>query len=218
MRKSMRHAHRPTTATTFGPGATPGAVRRPRRNGALYAECRARRPPIRGRTPRRNRHADGPRDRASRHQPEPPRRGTKIASQCTDGTGQREHEVSRRSGSFASAVLLGAALCGGCATTPYRPLVDSGVSRGDYESDLADCRELASQRPAAATAVGGATIGAVFGALLGVAVGLRGEDVRHLAAWGAASGGINGAAYGTAEQQAIVARCMAGRGYNVLAP
>lgn len=116
-----------------------------------------------------------------------------------------------------SGALLAACLCAGCATNQYRPLVDSGVSRGNYEDDAADCQHLADQRPAAANAAGGAAAGALLGALLGLAVGLRGDDVAHVAAWGAASGGINGAAYGTAEQQAIVSRCMAGRGYNVVA-
>jgi uncharacterized protein YcfJ len=113
---------------------------------------------------------------------------------------------------IATLVLLS-----GCATPQYRPLVDSGVSKGSYEEDVADCQQLANQRPAAAPAAGGAAVGAVLGALLGAAVGLRGNDVASVAAWGAASGGIQGAAYGAAEQQAIVSRCMAGRGYNVVA-
>ncbi len=117
----------------------------------------------------------------------------------------------------AIASVVAALLCAGCATTQYRPLVDSGVSRGSYEEDVADCQHLADQRPAAAQAAGGATAGAVLGALFGLAVGLRGDDVAHVAAWGAASGGINGAAYGSAEERAIVSRCMAGRGYNVVA-
>ena len=117
-----------------------------------------------------------------------------------------------------TGATLAALLCAGCATSQYRPLVDSGVSRGNYEDDVADCQRLADQRPAAASAAGGAAVGAVFGALLAAAVGLRGDDVAHVAAWGAASGGINGAAYGSAEQQAIVSRCMAGRGYNLVGP
>ncbi len=96
-------------------------------------------------------------------------------------------------------------------------MVHSGVSKGNYEDDVADCQNLANQRPAAAPAAGGAAVGAIIGALLGAAVGLRGDDVAKVAAWGAASGGLNGAAYGAEEQQAIVSRCMAGRGYNVVA-
>jgi uncharacterized protein YcfJ len=117
---------------------------------------------------------------------------------------------------IAASAILATLLSAGCATTQYRPVVDSGVSRGSYEADVADCQQLANQRPAAAPAAGGVAAGAILGALLGVAVGLRGDDVAHVAAWGAASGGINGAAYGAAEQQAIVSRCMAGRGYSVV--
>lgn len=105
----------------------------------------------------------------------------------------------------------------GCAVQQYRPIVDSGVSKGSYEADLTDCQQLAERRPAANNAAGGAAAGAILGALLGAAVGLRGNDIGRVAAWGAASGGVNGAAYGVAEQKAIVSRCMAGRGYNVVA-
>ena len=116
-----------------------------------------------------------------------------------------------------ASVLLVSLSLGGCVAAPYRPVVDSGVSRGDYDADLNDCQQLAAQRPVAANAGGGAAVGAIFGALLGAAVGLRGSDVARVAAWGAANGGVNGAAYGVAEQREIIARCMAGRGYNVVA-
>jgi hypothetical protein len=118
--------------------------------------------------------------------------------------------------SFVILAIAATLLLSGCAVEQYRPVVDSGVSQGDYEADLSDCQQLAAHRPAAASAAGGAVAGAVLGALLGVAAGLRGDDVGRVAAWGAANGGINGAAYGVAEQQAIVDRCMAGRGYNVV--
>ena len=116
------------------------------------------------------------------------------------------------------AIVFGVALfCAGCAQTHYRPVVDSGVSRGNYEEDVMDCQSLANQRPAAGSAAGGATAGAILGALFGLAVGLDGNDVAEMAAWGAVSGGVNGAVYGTVEQQAIVSRCMEGRGYYVIA-
>lgn len=114
-------------------------------------------------------------------------------------------------------VLLAALLGAGCAAQSYRPVVDTGVSRGNYEDDVFDCQQLAAQRPAAAQAAGGAAAGAAIGALLGLAVGLRGDDVAELAAWGAATGGLEGAGWGTMEQRGIVARCMEGRGYAVLA-
>lgn len=116
-----------------------------------------------------------------------------------------------------SIALSAALLLGGCAAQSYRPVVDTGVSHGNYEDDVFDCQQLAAQRPAAAQAAGGAAVGAALGAVLGLAVGLRGDDVAHLAAWGAATGGIEGAGWGTMEQRAIVARCMEGRGYAVLA-
>lgn len=105
----------------------------------------------------------------------------------------------------------------GCAPVDYRPIVDSGVSRGSYEADLADCQHLAERRPAAAKAAGAATAGAAIGALFALAVGLRGHDVAHVAAWGATSYGIAGGIEGSEEQRAIVSRCLAGRGYNVIA-
>lgn len=115
-------------------------------------------------------------------------------------------------------IVLGVALmCAGCVQSQYRPVVDTGVSRGNYEEDVLDCQDLANQRPPVAPAAGGATVGAILGALFGLAVGLDGDDVAEMAAWGAVSGGVNGAIYGTVEQQAIVSRCMEGRGYYVIA-
>lgn len=114
-------------------------------------------------------------------------------------------------------VLLVALCCAGCAAQTYRPVVDTGVSRGNYEDDVYDCQELAAQRPAGANVAGGVVAGAAIGALFALAVGLDGDDVAHLAAWGAATGGLEGAGWGTVEQRGIVARCMEGRGYAVLA-
>ena len=107
-------------------------------------------------------------------------------------------------------------LLAGCAVQPYRPIVDSGTRIGDYDADLDQCKQIASQVQPANTAVGGAVAGAVLGALLATAVGLRGSDVGHVAAWGAASGGVQGLAVGSIEWQRVVNQCMAGRGYNVL--
>jgi len=119
------------------------------------------------------------------------------------------------------AHLVAGAFCtlllAGCASSPYRPVVDTGVSRGNYEDDVADCQHLSEQRPAAAQAAGGAVAGAVIGALIGAAVGLHGDDVAEIAAWGAVEGGASGAAYGIDEQRSIVSRCMEGRGYAVIA-
>jgi len=114
-------------------------------------------------------------------------------------------------------LLTTALFAAGCAPVGYRPIVDSGTSRGSYEADLADCQNLAGRRPAAARAAGAATAGAALGALFALAVGLRGEDVAHVAAWSATSYGIAGGVEGSEEQRAIVSRCLAGRGYHVIA-
>ena len=119
--------------------------------------------------------------------------------------------------SIRLATLLAALAMTACATRPHRPVVDAGVSRGDYEGDVAECQHLADQRPAASDVAGGAAIGAVFGALFGLAAGLRGDDVAGLAAIGAATWAIDDAATAGATQRTIVARCMDGRGYTVLA-
>lgn len=107
-------------------------------------------------------------------------------------------------------------LLAGCAAQPYRPIIDSGTRIGDYDADLDQCKQIASQVQPANAAAGGAVVGAVFGALLASAVGLRGNDVGRVAAWGAASGGVQGLAVGSMEWTRVVNQCMAGRGYNVL--
>lgn len=114
---------------------------------------------------------------------------------------------------FAMAVF---ALLSGCVAQPYRPIVDNGTRIGDYDADLNLCKDVAAQVQPANAAGGGAVAGAVFGALLAGAVGLRGRDVGRVAAWGAASGGVQGLAVGSAEWQRVVDTCMARRGYNVL--
>lgn len=120
-------------------------------------------------------------------------------------------------------LTLAAALAmSGCATGPtgadYRPMVDTrGASAAQYESDLAECQQYAGQR---AGAGGGAVAGAVFGALIGVALlavsGGRGGWGNEIAAVGAITGGLQGAAQGEGTQRDIIRRCLAGRGMVVL--
>lgn len=114
------------------------------------------------------------------------------------------------------AVALVAALAG-CATTPngYRPVVDHGQSSGNYEQDLAECQQIATQRASQAQSAGaGALIGALFGAALGAAVGLDSSGVGRMAA----VGGVHGVAAGATDstQRDIVTRCVSGRGWNVV--
>ena len=107
-----------------------------------------------------------------------------------------------------------------CASAPqYRPVVDHGVSTGDYETDLAECRELAQSSRASSGkgAVGGAIAGALLGAMMGRAAGLSGDYTQRVAAVGAVQGGVAGGAATHGKQTEIVSNCIAGRGWNVVA-
>ncbi len=115
-------------------------------------------------------------------------------------------------------MVLALLMLTGCVTTNYRPVVDTGEVKGNYEDDVADCQRLAEQRPAGAQAANGAVVGAVLGGVLAAAFGLRGNNIGRVAAWGAVNGAAGGAVNGASQQQAIVARCMEGRGYAVVSP
>lgn len=117
------------------------------------------------------------------------------------------------------AALAAGLILTGCATTPgganYRPMIDSGQRIGVYEQDLAECQTYAQRAAgagdgAAAGAVGGAVVMGLLSAILG------GGGHGRWAAVGAVTGALQGAGAGEANQRAVVVRCMAGRGYNVL--
>jgi outer membrane lipoprotein SlyB len=124
--------------------------------------------------------------------------------------------------------LTTASVLAGCAVAPvaredYSLIDPRGVDMGRYQQDYADCAGLANQtRPedrAAAGAVGGAALGAAFGALLGAVICGRdcaGYGAGMGAASGLAHGVVGGAASGVDEQQMVLRRCLAGRGYNVI--
>ena len=128
---------------------------------------------------------------------------------------------------FLTAFII-AVLLVGCAVAPvarddYSLIDPRGVDMAQYENDYADCAALANQtRPedrAAAGAVGGAALGAAFGALLGAVICGRdcaGYGAGVGAASGLAHGAVGGAASGVGEQQMVLRRCLAGRGYNVI--
>lgn len=101
----------------------------------------------------------------------------------------------------------------GCAT--YQPIVDTGAAKGDYPTDLTECRQIATQANPVVNAAAGAGAGAIIGALFGAVV-----CGRHCAEFGArvgaVNGGINGAVGTAAEQNEIVRRCMLDRGYSLL--
>ena len=107
-----------------------------------------------------------------------------------------------------------------CASAPqYRPVVDHGVSTGNYETDLAECTQLAqsSRATAGKGAIGGAIAGALLGAALGRAAGLSGDYTQRVATVGAVQGTVAGGATANAKQTEIISNCIAGRGWNVVA-
>lgn len=112
---------------------------------------------------------------------------------------------------IAAAIVLT-----GCANHTPRQIVDmKGVDSSKYYQDEAECNGYAMQVDTggnvAQGAIGGALIGAIVGGLIGGSDG---------AVFGAKVFGVTGAAEGAAssvhDKKIIVARCMQGRGYNVL--
>lgn len=106
----------------------------------------------------------------------------------------------------------------GCAGANVRPLVDmKGVNEATYESDLKDCQNYAQQQSGmGSTAAKGAGAGAVVGGLLGLVTGGNGSGIAQAAGAGALIGGAGGAFSGNQAQEAVVKRCLSGRGYKVL--
>jgi len=126
------------------------------------------------------------------------------------------------------SLLLCAGLLAACAGT-YEPVIDQrasapmpGRSSGDYQQDLAECRQLGERANPAGDAAGQALLGAAIGAALGAATGgiVGGLSAGTGAAVGAASGGIigvaSGGAGGVSDQRRIIDNCMRGRGWAVV--
>lgn len=112
-------------------------------------------------------------------------------------------------------VLIAAMTLSACATRGqnYAPLVDmQGHHHESYVQDLSDCQAYARQRPDGAQ---GAVAGAIVGAVLGAVIAPRGYR-NSFGAYGAGMGAGAGAGSAMETQEAIIKRCMAGRGYNVL--
>jgi len=114
---------------------------------------------------------------------------------------------------IASAVLLTA-----CAGAEVRPIVDmNGVNEARYEKDLAECQDYAKQATGmGGTAAKGAGAGAVVGRLLGLVTGSNTTGIVQSAGAGAVIGGAGGAYKGNDSQEAVVKKCLVGRGYKVL--
>jgi hypothetical protein len=116
---------------------------------------------------------------------------------------------------LCSLVLIAAV---GCAGADVRPLVDmKGVNASAYERDLQECQAYAKdQSGMGETAAKGAVAGAVVGGLLGLVTGGNKTGIVQAAGAGAVIGGAGGAFTGNQAQEAVVKRCLSGRGYKVL--
>jgi outer membrane lipoprotein SlyB len=112
---------------------------------------------------------------------------------------------------------LSMALALGMAGCAYRPVVDPKRSdMAKYESDLAECRQIAEKAPGAGT---GAAVGAVGGYAVGqVLARTTGRaNVANEAGRGAAVlGAAGGAGSGAKNKRQIIKNCMSGRGHAVL--
>ena len=110
------------------------------------------------------------------------------------------------------------ALTVACAGADVRPLVDmKGVNQSAYENDLSECQAYAKQQSGMGeTAAKGAGAGAVVGGLLGLVTGGNKTGIAQAAGAGAVIGGAGGAFSGNQAQEAVVKRCLSGRGYKVL--
>lgn len=121
-----------------------------------------------------------------------------------------------------SALLLAVAGCT-AQQRDYSPVVDlegSHKTQAEYNTDLAQCQAIASERnPAAGTAVS-TGVGAVAGAAAGTLLGVIGGKPAHGLWQGAALGGLGGLGYGAftgyTDQQDMVKNCLRGRGYIVV--
>ena len=105
----------------------------------------------------------------------------------------------------------------GCASmgrgSSYVPLVDTqGKDASTLAADVQQCQAYATQRANAET---GAIVGAVALGLLSAFLAPSGHR-NYIGGRGAVVGAIGGASGAGETQEAIIKRCLAGRGYNVL--
>lgn len=110
---------------------------------------------------------------------------------------------------------------GGCSQQgygpDYRPIIDTkGVNMAQYETDLRECQQYATQsRSAGEGAAGGAAAGAAVGGAVGAILG-GGDAAAKGAGVGAVTGGVKGGSSAEQTQRGIIKKCLAGRGYRVL--
>ena len=110
--------------------------------------------------------------------------------------------------------LCACALGAGCAANRSKPVIDpAGVDMAQYETDLADCQQIATQ--VEQKAGGAAAEGAVVGGLIGAVAGGN-RSVERSAGVGAIIGGTKGAGATEREKSQVVKNCLRNRGYKIL--
>lgn len=119
------------------------------------------------------------------------------------------------------ASIVGLAILTGCATSGanYQPIIDirPGQSQEQMFSDLQQCQMFAQRKASEAqAAVAGAIGSAVLGIAIGAALGGNSSINTKLGGASAIMGGVSAAGAASESRQAVVMRCMAGRGWNVL--
>ena len=131
---------------------------------------------------------------------------------------QKETSMTCQRSRLTISLIVSAVLLTACAGAEVRPIVDmSGVNEAHYEKDLAECQDYAKQATGmGGTAAKGAGAGAVVGGLLGLVTGSNTTGIVQSAGAGAVIGGAGGAYKGNDSQEAVVKKCLVGRGYKVL--
>jgi len=131
---------------------------------------------------------------------------------------QKETSMTCQRSRLTISLIVSAVLLTACAGAEVRPIVDmSGVNEARYEKDLAECQDYAKQATGmGGTAAKGAGAGAVVGGLLGLVTGSNTTGIVQSAGAGAVIGGAGGAYKGNDSQEAVVKKCLVGRGYKVI--
>jgi outer membrane lipoprotein SlyB len=114
---------------------------------------------------------------------------------------------------LTSILLITVSLVGGCAKRQSVVIDPQGVDMGQYQTDLAECKQISEQ---VESEVGeGAAGGAVVGGLVGAVVGGK-RSVGRTAGVGAVLGGAKGAGATKEERELVIKNCLRNRGYKVL--
>ena len=105
-------------------------------------------------------------------------------------------------------------LASGCSAHGSKPIIDpAGVDMAQYEADVAECEQIATQveQKAGERAAEGAVVGGLIGAIVG------GSDSAVTGAGvGAVAGGAGGSADTQREKSRVVKNCLRNRGYKIL--